>query len=90
MVAAPTVPEEDGTEIQSRPGTSLEGDPGVRHGHPRTLTCSWVHQTWLQEYLPQTLGALRLGEGLAPVFGVLLWHLALSPIHPLTVPPPSP
>ena len=72
------------------PGTNLEGDPGVRHGHPRTLTCSWVHQTWLQEYLPQTLGALRRGEGLAPVFGVLLWHLALSPIHPLTFPPPSP
>ena len=81
-MAAPPIPEEDGTEIQSRPGTNLEGDPGVTHGHPRTLTCSWVHQTWLQEYFPQTLGALRLGEGLAPVFGVFLWHLALTPLIP--------
>ena len=76
------------TEIQSRPGTNLEGDPRVRHGHPRTLTCSWVHQTWLQEYFPQTLGALRLGEGLAPVFGVFLWHLALSPLIPSLSHPP--
>ena len=88
MVAAPTAPEEDGTEIQSSPGTNLEGDPGVRHGHPGTLTCSWVHQTWLQEYFPQTLGALRLGEGLAPVVWGLLWHLALTPLIPSPSQPP--
>ena len=83
MVAALTVPEGDGTEIQSSPGTNLEGDPGVRHGHPRNLTCSWVHQTWLQEYFPQTLRALRLGEGLAPV----VWGLSLASG---TDPPSSP
>ena len=32
------------------PGTNLEGDPGVRHGHPRDLTGSCVHQTQLQEW----------------------------------------
>ena len=37
------------------PGTNLEGDPTVMHGHPGALTSSCVHQTWLQEYFPQTL-----------------------------------
>ena len=31
-------------------GTNLEGDPGVRHGHPRDLTGSCVHWTQLQEW----------------------------------------
>ena len=52
MVAAPTVPEGDSTEIQSSPGTNLEGDPGVRHGHPGTLTCCCIQQAQLPEYFP--------------------------------------
>ena len=89
----------DGTSQQHRPsqrkmvqrisqvlGTNLEGDPGVRHGHPGTLTCSCVHQTWQQEYFPQTLRALRLGQGPAPV----VWGLSLAPGADLSSPPHPP
>lgn len=79
-------PEGDGTEDFSHIlGTNLEGDPSVRHGQPRALTCSRVQPKWLQVYFSSALQALDSGRDWHLWFGIFLWHLALRPPHPLTL-----
>ena len=71
-------------------GNNLEEDPSVRAGHPRALTGFCVQQAHLLEYFPQnTVSSEARGGTGSSSLGVFLWHLALTPPHPLTLPPPS-
>ena len=90
MVAAPTVPEGDGSEIHSSLWEpNLEGDSSVRHGHPGPLPAPAFTRYSCQSASPQHWELSGLGVGDWHLwFGVFLWHLALTPPHPLTLPLP--
>ena len=70
--------------------TNLEGDPRVRRGHPGALTGSCVQQEQLPECFstnPASSEAYGWGTGTCSL-GSFSGHLALTPPHPLTLPPP--
>ena len=73
-------------------GTNLEGDPRVRRGHPGALTGSCVQQEQLPECFstnPASSEAYGWGTGTCSL-GSFSGHLALTPPHPLTLPPNPP
>ena len=61
----------------------------MRHGCSRALTSSCIQQAQLPEYFLTNPASSEVWGGTGTCgLGVFLWHLALTPPHPFTLPTP--